>query len=184
MLATATLALTLPVGISTGYAVTPLFVTEAGDVPTMNWAYFIPACCSAAVTLAFVRSSNPSTPPSKSAEFDQESQPYLKRSTVYIYHSPNAPKITVLTVEGVFFQHEDSADEPQLPDHQLLPGRRRGLHQRHPHPPPEDDVLQGVRELVLWALRVITKHTQSCSRRTIFRANFFVPEPCFWPLAS
>ncbi len=79
ILATGVLALALPVGISLGYGVTTAFVKEASDVPTMNWAWFVPACVSLLVTVAFVRASQPPSPPSKSAEVDQQSLPYLQR---------------------------------------------------------------------------------------------------------
>ncbi len=81
--ATAVLALALPVGISLGYGVTTVFVETASDVPTMNWAWFVPACVSLVVTAAFVRRSKPPSPPSKSAEVDQHSMPYLQRSQLH-----------------------------------------------------------------------------------------------------
>ena len=79
LLATSILALSLPCGIVMGYGVTTAFVRSAEDVPTMNWAWFLPAVVSMGCTLAFMRRSKPPTPPSKSAEVDQEGMPYFKR---------------------------------------------------------------------------------------------------------
>ena len=86
ILATGVLALALPIGISLGYGVTTAFVKEADDVPVMNWAWFVPACISLIVTFVFVRSSKPPTPPSKSAEVDQNSIPYLEGQVVKSPH--------------------------------------------------------------------------------------------------
>ena len=87
-------------GIVLGYGATPLFVKEAADVPTMNWAWFIPAAVSMILTVSFEGSnlnvttlqcifvfqivgmtrSYPPSPPSRSAEVEQKNMPYLKRS--------------------------------------------------------------------------------------------------------
>jgi hypothetical protein len=82
-LATSLLAISLPFGIAIGYGGTTIFVTSPEDIPLMNWVWFIPA----AVTFVYVVvtmltglvSSQPPTPPSQSAEYDQHSQPYLER---------------------------------------------------------------------------------------------------------
>ncbi len=79
VLATSILALMLPLGIAVGYGATTIYVEEAEDVPTMNWAWFIPAAFTLATTLVFVRSSKPPSPPSRSAEADQLVDPYLTR---------------------------------------------------------------------------------------------------------
>ena len=79
VLATAILALSLPIGIVLGYGVTTAFVKEAADVPTMNWVWFIPACLCLVVTAVGMRRSKPPTPPSKSAEVDQQAVPYWQR---------------------------------------------------------------------------------------------------------
>ena len=78
-LATGILALSLPIGIVLGYGVTTTFVKSAADVPTMNWVWFIPAAISMITTIVGMRRSKPPTPPTKSAAFDQESQPYFQR---------------------------------------------------------------------------------------------------------
>ncbi len=78
-MATSVLALSLPVGIVMGYGVTTAFVKEANDVPTMNWAWFIPAAVAMFACVIGMRRSMPPTPPSRSAEFDQQAVPYLKR---------------------------------------------------------------------------------------------------------
>ncbi len=67
--ATGILATSLPVGIVTGFGITPLFVKDESDVQTMNWVWFIPAVISTAFTFAVFRvnKSKPPTPPSRSA---------------------------------------------------------------------------------------------------------------------
>lgn len=75
--ATVTLAMSLPLGIVLGQGITPLFVKSLDDVPTMNWVWFIPAATTMILCMVTVKHSAPPTPPSKSAEFDQHSLPYL-----------------------------------------------------------------------------------------------------------
>lgn len=78
-LATGILAIALPIGIAMGYGGTTIFVTSAGDIPLMNWVWFIPAAVTFVFVLFGMRSSKPPTPPSKSAAFDQLSISYWQR---------------------------------------------------------------------------------------------------------
>ena len=77
--ATIVLAMSLPLGIVLGQGITPLFVKHQDDIPTMNWVWFIPALLTQVLFVFAVRTSKPPTPPSKSAQYDQEGIPYLTR---------------------------------------------------------------------------------------------------------
>ena len=66
--ATIALAMSLPLGIVCGQGLTPVFVKEAENVPTMNWVWFIPAALTMILCIFAVRSNKPPTPPSRSAE--------------------------------------------------------------------------------------------------------------------
>ena len=77
--ATIALAMSLPLGIVFGQGISPLFVKEPEDIRTMNWVWFIPAALTIVLWGFAVRSSKPPTPPSRSAEMEQERLPYMTR---------------------------------------------------------------------------------------------------------
>ena len=77
--ATIALAMSLPLGIVFGQGITPLFVKDTTDIPTMNWVWFIPSALTMILCSVAVRSSKPPTPPSRSAEVKQEVLPYMTR---------------------------------------------------------------------------------------------------------
>lgn len=68
LLATGVLAMSLPLGIVCGQGISPQFVVNPEDVPTMNLVWFGPAALTMICCILFIRSSDPPSPPSLSAE--------------------------------------------------------------------------------------------------------------------
>ena len=68
LLATGVLAMSLPLGIVLGQLGSPLMVKCPDDIPLMNIIWLIPSKITMVFCIAFIRTSYPPTPPSKSAE--------------------------------------------------------------------------------------------------------------------
>ena len=71
-LATGILAMALPLGIVFGQGCSPLFVKGPEDIPILNIVGFIPAAVTLLLCLFTVKSSLPPTPPSRSAEIEEQ----------------------------------------------------------------------------------------------------------------
>jgi len=74
LLATGILAMSLPLGIVAGQGCSPLFVKKASDLPLMNLVWLGPITVTLVCCVLFVRSSDPPTPPSLSAELASQQE--------------------------------------------------------------------------------------------------------------
>ena len=71
------ITLSMVLGTCIALSIPPLFVSTSKDIPTLNIVWFIPLAITFIMAIMFVRSDQPPTPPSKSAEHAKE--PYLKK---------------------------------------------------------------------------------------------------------
>ncbi|CAG2119334.1 unnamed protein product, partial [Medioppia subpectinata] len=67
-LATTITGMSNPMGIVLGTIISPIIVTDFHKIPTLSTFWCIPSVATLLMTIAFVRSSKPPTPPSNSAE--------------------------------------------------------------------------------------------------------------------
>ena len=75
-MATGILATGISVGIVLGFGVTPLFVSDAADIPRMGWVWFVPTAFACAFTYAvfLFNGSRPPSPPSRSADVKEDKE--------------------------------------------------------------------------------------------------------------
>eukprot|EP00092_Neocalanus_flemingeri_P028874 GFUD01031352.1.p1 GENE.GFUD01031352.1~~GFUD01031352.1.p1 ORF type:complete len:468 (+),score=76.63 GFUD01031352.1:210-1613(+) len=102
LLATGILAMSLPLGIVLGQGCSPLFVKTGEDVPLMNIVWLIPATITMVFCIAFIRTSNPPSPPSKSAELagQQERKSFSEYLANMKSVFTNGPFMVLFTVIG------------------------------------------------------------------------------------
>ena len=62
------ITLSMVLGTCIALSIPPLFVSTAEDIPTLNIVWFIPLAITFIMAITFVRSDQPPTPPSRSAE--------------------------------------------------------------------------------------------------------------------
>ena len=80
-----------PVGVMLASCLTPLIVQDDPEnIPIQNWVYSIPSTVTMLMFILFVRSSNPPTPPSKSAA---ENTSKLQKTTIPHYNSSLGPRV-------------------------------------------------------------------------------------------
>ena len=79
--ASGVIALGMVIGACLGLAVTPLIVGGPDDIPIMNIIWFSPLAVTFLMSIAFVRSDRPPTPPSKTADLhaNEISMRYLEK---------------------------------------------------------------------------------------------------------
>ena len=75
------ITLSMVLGSCIGLSVTPLFVSNAEDIPRLNLVWVIPLGITFIMAIIFVHSDRPPSPPSKSAESyaKEPIMPYLKK---------------------------------------------------------------------------------------------------------
>ena len=75
------ITLSMVLGSCIGLSITPLFVSTAEDIPTLNIVWCIPLAITFIMAITFVCSDQPPSPPSKSAEHyaNEPKTPYLKK---------------------------------------------------------------------------------------------------------
>ena len=79
-LVTVLLAFSPVLGTMVAQAATPSLVPTADDIPTMHWVWSILSTVAMVMFIAFVRTSVPPTPPSRSADMaSQRKLSYLNR---------------------------------------------------------------------------------------------------------
>ena len=74
LVATGILSLSMPIGMVLGQGITPTFVSCPEDVPTMNIVWFVPALTCFLSCLVTITSSQPPSPPSRSAQLARDHQ--------------------------------------------------------------------------------------------------------------
>ena len=75
------ITLSMVLGTCIALSIPPLFVSTAKDIPTLNIVWFIPLAIIFIMAITFVRSDQPPTPPSRSAEqyANEPKTAYLKK---------------------------------------------------------------------------------------------------------
>merc|ERR1712106_1228337 len=102
LLATGVLAMSLPLGIVLGQLGSPLLVKCPEDVPLMNILWLIPASMAMVFCIAFIRTSYPPSPPSKSAELSgqQERKSFRKYLSNMAAVFTNGPYMVLFIAMG------------------------------------------------------------------------------------